>query len=106
MPSRPLDLLDALQAIEDRMGRVRSVRWGPRIIDLDVALYSDVVWSDERLVVPHPELANRTFVLRPLADLVPEWIVPGYELSVAELDARCREPEIHVLDDRVVVLTP
>ena len=108
----PLDLLDAAQRVEDAMGRVRTQRWGPRVIDIDVALYADVTWSDDRLVVPHPELCRRSFVLRPLADLCPELGVPpppgaaalGSARTVAAWSARVREPPIDVLDDAVQTL--
>lgn len=67
----PLDLLDALQAIESRQGRVRDVRWGARTLDLDLLLYGDLVTDSERLTLPHPRLAQRNFVLLPLADIAP-----------------------------------
>lgn len=65
----PHDLLDALHAIERRLGRTAGERWGPRVIDLDVLLYDDLTLADERLQVPHARLAERAFVLVPLAEL-------------------------------------
>ena len=65
----PHDLLDALHAIERRLGRTAGERWGPRVIDLDVLLYDDLTIADERLRVPHERLAERAFVLVPLAEL-------------------------------------
>lgn len=108
----PLDLLDAAQRVEDAMGRIRTERWGPRVIDIDLALYADVTWSDERLVIPHPELVRRSFVLRPLADLCPDLRVPAPAgeapldrgRTVAEWAARVRDPPIEVLDDAVQTL--
>lgn len=69
----PLALLDLLQGIEQDLGRVRDVRWGPRTIDLDV-LWIDggVRIDDPRLAVPHPRLHERAFALRPLLDVAPE----------------------------------
>ncbi|MGC9993175.1 MAG: 2-amino-4-hydroxy-6-hydroxymethyldihydropteridine diphosphokinase [Candidatus Cybelea sp.] len=65
----PHDVLDALLAIERRLGRTAGERWGPRVIDLDLLLYDDLTISDERLRVPHEHLAERAFVLVPLAEL-------------------------------------
>jgi 2-amino-4-hydroxy-6-hydroxymethyldihydropteridine diphosphokinase len=62
----PLELLDTLQQIESQLGRVRSERWGPRTIDLDILLYGDARISHPRLVVPHPQIASREFVQREL----------------------------------------
>jgi 2-amino-4-hydroxy-6-hydroxymethyldihydropteridine diphosphokinase len=62
----PLDLLDRLQAIEAKLGRVRDIRWGPRTIDLDLLIYGEDTVSHPRLTVPHPEIAHRDFVQRGL----------------------------------------
>jgi 2-amino-4-hydroxy-6-hydroxymethyldihydropteridine diphosphokinase len=74
----PLDLLDALQAIERRQGRVRGEHWGPRTLDLDLLLYGNQQIDLPRLTVPHPRLAERNFVLAPLADICsPALPLPG-----------------------------
>lgn len=74
----PGALLDGLQAIETRMGRERGpVRWSPRVIDLDLLLYGARRIDDERLTVPHPRMAERAFVLYPLADIAPDLEIPG-----------------------------
>jgi 2-amino-4-hydroxy-6-hydroxymethyldihydropteridine diphosphokinase len=73
----PLVLLDALQAIEGDHGRVRGERWGARTLDLDLLLYGSRVIEHPRLRVPHPGLADRLFVVRPLEDLDPGATVPG-----------------------------
>jgi len=65
----PRALLTALQGIETAAGRVRDVRWGPRTLDLDIVLIDGVEHSDDTLTVPHPELPNRDFWLRQLAEL-------------------------------------
>ncbi|RVX68648.1 hypothetical protein B0A52_07075 [Exophiala mesophila] len=72
----PLDLLDLLQGIESRLGRVRSIRNGPRTIDLDVLLYDNDHIKHDRLHVPHPLMLEREFVLRPLCDILPDLILP------------------------------
>ena len=97
----PLDLLRRMHRIEDDLGRVRDPdrRWGPRTIDLDLLLFGHAVIRQAELVVPHPRMARRAFVLKPLADLVPKLEVPGLA-RVAELldglDAggvRCAQPD-------------
>jgi 2-amino-4-hydroxy-6-hydroxymethyldihydropteridine diphosphokinase len=65
----PRALLDACLAVEERMGRVRIERWGPRVIDVDVLTYADERIDEDGLTIPHPRMAERAFVLVPLADL-------------------------------------
>jgi 2-amino-4-hydroxy-6-hydroxymethyldihydropteridine diphosphokinase len=82
----PLALLATLHRLERSAGRVRSrVRWSARTLDLDLLLFGDEVIRRPRLVVPHPGLAVRRFVLAPLAELCPERVVPGTGRTVAEL---------------------
>ncbi|WP_457676963.1 2-amino-4-hydroxy-6-hydroxymethyldihydropteridine diphosphokinase [Thiolapillus sp.] len=73
----PLELLDALQGIEAAHQRVRGERWGPRTLDLDLLLYGNEIIDLERLKVPHPGMAQRFFVLQPLAEIDGELEVPG-----------------------------
>ncbi|MEG6874750.1 2-amino-4-hydroxy-6-hydroxymethyldihydropteridine diphosphokinase, partial [Pseudomonas aeruginosa] len=73
----PLDLLDALQAIELEQGRVRDLRWGPRTLDLDVLLFGEQLLDLPRLKVPHYQMQARAFVLYPLADLAPDLRLPA-----------------------------
>jgi 2-amino-4-hydroxy-6-hydroxymethyldihydropteridine diphosphokinase len=72
----PLVLLDGLQIIERDLGRMRDVRWGPRTIDLDILWGKGLVVDTARLVVPHPRLAQRSFALAPLLEIVPDAIDP------------------------------
>ena len=72
----PLDLLDALQNIENQQGRVRLERWGPRSLDLDLLLYGDENISTPRLIVPHYGMKDRSFVLLPLLDIAPNLHLP------------------------------
>ncbi|MBK8958138.1 MAG: 2-amino-4-hydroxy-6-hydroxymethyldihydropteridine diphosphokinase [Proteobacteria bacterium] len=75
----PRALLDAMQAIERAQGRDRSgQRWGPRTIDLDLLVYGDSVLHEDHLTVPHPGLAERAFVLVPLAEIAPHVSIPGH----------------------------
>jgi 2-amino-4-hydroxy-6-hydroxymethyldihydropteridine diphosphokinase len=73
----PRELLERLLAVEQRLGRVREERWGPRTIDLDLLLYGDEAVDEPGLTVPHPRLHERRFALEPLADLAPSLEIPG-----------------------------
>jgi 2-amino-4-hydroxy-6-hydroxymethyldihydropteridine diphosphokinase len=70
-------LLERCQAIEQRMGRVATEKWGPRIIDLDLLIYGDSVVREPDLVLPHPHIAERAFVLAPLMDVAPNAEIAG-----------------------------
>ena len=74
------DLLRQLQAIERAQGRVRGERWGPRCIDLDLLTHDDTICDTEELMLPHPGIAERNFVLLPLLEIAPELAVPGLGL--------------------------
>ena len=73
----PRRLLHRCQEVETRLGRVRPTRWGPRTIDVDILLYGDLEINEPDLVIPHPQLAHRAFVLVPLAELDAAFRVPG-----------------------------
>lgn len=79
----PLALLDRCQRIEAEQGRVRIVRWGPRIIDVDILYYGDLVLDSPTLTLPHPRLFARAFVLRPLAVIAPGRVINGLRVSDA-----------------------
>lgn len=79
-----LDLLDALQALENQAGRLRPYLNAPRTLDLDVLLYGQARMSSPRLTLPHPRLWDRAFVLYPLADLAPEFVTPADWARVAD----------------------
>ncbi len=70
-------LLNALQSIEDEMGRVRDARWDSRVIDIDILLMEDVRINTKELAIPHPGLLKRPFVLLPLAELEPNLVLPN-----------------------------
>ncbi|MDD4169062.1 MAG: 2-amino-4-hydroxy-6-hydroxymethyldihydropteridine diphosphokinase [Desulfotomaculaceae bacterium] len=82
----PYDLLYLLLAVEDKLGRVRTIPWGPRTIDLDLLIYGRERINTLELVVPHPNMHERAFVMAPLAVLAPELELPGRG-KVAELAA-------------------
>ncbi len=73
----PEDLLNRLLAIEDEMGRVREVKWGPRIIDLDLIVFGDHVINTQNLKLPHPLASSRDFVLTPWLSIDPDGVIPG-----------------------------
>ena len=73
----PEDLLSAARAVEQAMGRERTIRWGPRVIDIDILLYDEMSVNEPGLTIPHPEMTRRWFVLAPLAEIAPDLILPG-----------------------------
>ena len=81
----PVDLLDALQSIELMLGRVREERWGPRTIDLDILWVDGLAMESERLTIPHPQLVERAFALRPLVDLAPDAVDPMSNIPFTQL---------------------
>ena len=86
----PFELLAALKKIEISLGRIRhKERYTARTIDIDILFYDDVVISTPELTIPHAEIANRRFVLEPLAELAPEFIHPLLKMAVKELLAGC-----------------
>ena len=70
-----LGLLDVCQEIENSLGRVRLIHWGPRTIDIDLLSYDNKEWMDERLVLPHPRMEQREFVLAPLREIAPDFVL-------------------------------
>ena len=86
----PEALLDRIKQLEVRLGRVPTERWGPRVIDIDVLAYDDVVLSTDRLTLPHPEIFNRAFVLVPLAEIAPDQTILGIRVgdAAARFDAK------------------
>ncbi|MEG0372252.1 MAG: 2-amino-4-hydroxy-6-hydroxymethyldihydropteridine diphosphokinase [Clostridium sp.] len=79
------EVLMAISDIEADIGRVRLIRWGPRIIDLDILMFNDEIHNDEDLKVPHVDMQNRAFVLEPLNDLCPDKIHPILKETIGEL---------------------
>ncbi len=90
----PRALLEEMQAIELTRGRERSdVRWGPRVIDLDLLVYSNIVLDEPDLTLPHPGIGERNFVWLPLRELAPDLVVPGLG-SVSAIPINEQEPRI------------
>lgn len=81
----PQALLDYLKQVESRMGREQTFRYGPRLIDLDVLFYDDLVMEAQQLEIPHPRLPGRAFVLVPLAEIAPGQVHPVLGITVREM---------------------
>jgi 2-amino-4-hydroxy-6-hydroxymethyldihydropteridine diphosphokinase len=79
----PTELLTAVKALEKDLGRTANVRWGPRVIDIDILFYDDVKSEDADLTLPHRELFRRAFVLIPLAEIAPDLMIAGRKVAEA-----------------------
>ncbi|HGG0417590.1 2-amino-4-hydroxy-6-hydroxymethyldihydropteridine diphosphokinase [Clostridium botulinum] len=86
----PEDLIEELLHIEKQLDRVRERRWGPRTIDLDIIFYDDLIINEKDLVIPHKDMENREFVLKPLCDIDENFIHPVLKKSVRELYDRLK----------------
>jgi 2-amino-4-hydroxy-6-hydroxymethyldihydropteridine diphosphokinase len=89
----PDALLSALQSIEQQLGRKKTVKNAPRTIDIDILLYDDVILKKKHLVIPHPLLQDRLFVLQPMMDIDPSVIHPVFGTSIRELIKDCLRTE-------------
>jgi 2-amino-4-hydroxy-6-hydroxymethyldihydropteridine diphosphokinase len=85
---KPPFLLAELKRLERAFGRRRGRRWGPRVLDLDIILWSGGRFASRSLVIPHPQLPRRAFVLKPLAEIAPDWRVPDTARTVRHLAYR------------------
>jgi len=81
----PHELLKRFQRIEDLMGRTRSIKWGPRSIDIDILLYGDEIVDDEQLKIPHPLMHTRLFVLEPFVEIAPNVVHPILQKTILQL---------------------
>ena len=91
----PLELLDVCQAVEQQLGRVRTEKWGPRTIDIDLLVYHDLVCHSDRLTLPHPRLKERCFVLVPLAEIASDTPVSD-GMTAVELLAGCLDQQVNI----------
>lgn len=81
----PIELVEFLLSVEQELKRERIIKWGPRTIDLDVILYDDVISTDERIILPHPRMEQRLFVLEPLAEIAPYEVHPIFRRRIIDL---------------------
>lgn len=88
----PEEVLEQIQNIESKMGRIRTQKWAQRLIDIDILFYEDVVISNKNLKIPHPHLQDRNFVLTPLLEIAPEVVHPKLKCSIKELFMKCTDP--------------
>ena len=91
----PFDLLARCKEVEKELGRKPAVRWGPRIIDLDILLYDTLILLSERLTIPHMLLHARTFVLQPLVEIAGSIKHPVYAQSMRSLLRSCKRSQYH-----------
>lgn len=91
-PHHPETCLDICQAIENELGRVRTLKWGARIIDIDILYYNNDIIATERLTVPHPYIQDRKFTLEPLVEIAANFIHPTLNKSQYELLSSCEDP--------------
>jgi 2-amino-4-hydroxy-6-hydroxymethyldihydropteridine diphosphokinase len=87
------ETFNILQQIEKKMGRVKALRWGPRIIDLDILFYDNIILNTPELKIPHPDMQNRFFVLKPFSDIAPFLVHPIFKKTIKELLKEFEKPE-------------
>lgn len=90
----PRELLRVIHSVEHMFGRERKEPWGPRAIDIDILFFGDEIISEAHLVIPHPRLAERKFILIPLVEIAPYFIHPISHYTVFELLSRCGDMSI------------
>lgn len=90
----PHQLLHFNQQVEIQIGRVKEIRWGPRLIDIDILFYDALILQEEQLTIPHPHIAQRAFVLVPLADVAPGLIHPQTGKTVRQMLAAVNRADI------------
>lgn len=90
----PLALLALSKSIEQQLGRQPTERWGPRAIDIDILVYGDIQLHSDQLTLPHKHLAERSFVLFPLAELARDLVIPGQTRNIEQLKADLPDSDI------------
>jgi 2-amino-4-hydroxy-6-hydroxymethyldihydropteridine diphosphokinase len=84
-------LLDLTQQIEQKMGRIRTIKYGARTLDIDILYFNNDIIASENLVIPHPQLQNRRFTLIPLVEIAPNFIHPGLGINSSDLLKKCED---------------
>ncbi|MBF2051378.1 MAG: 2-amino-4-hydroxy-6-hydroxymethyldihydropteridine diphosphokinase [Elainella sp. C42_A2020_010] len=96
----PTAFLETLLRTEAQFGRVRRERWGPRLLDLDLLLFDDLILQLPNLQIPHPRMTERAFVLVPLNNIAPDWIEPVSQKSIAQLVQQVDCSSVRVLSSK------
>jgi len=96
----PHKLLDFCKAIEAEIGRTATFKWGPRLIDIDILFYDNMIMKDDTLSIPHPFVDERAFVLAPLADIAPDYEHPQTHESVVQMLANTYTTAVYLLPDQ------
>lgn len=91
---KPIELLEFLQSIEKNLKRAKTIKYGPRIIDLDILFYGNEILKEKNLVVPHPRLHERLFVLEPLKEIAPRFVHPVLKKKIDELHSGFKKEQI------------
>ena len=87
----PKELLNKILTIENDMGRMRTEKWGPRVIDIDILFVGQTIMSEPDLIIPHPQMHMRRFTLLPLAEIAPKFIHPLLDKSCSQLLEECTD---------------
>jgi len=96
----PEIVLDKIKVIEQQIGRIETEQWGPRVIDIDILYCDDVVLDTEKIKIPHPQIANRNFVLIPLIEIVGDMIDPMHNITIDEMYEKCTDScEVYMYED-------
>ena len=90
----PNQLLVEILAVENEMGRLRTEKWGPRIIDIDILFFGQIILNDRNLTIPHPEIVRRRFTLLPLFEIAPDFIHPLLRKSSKQLLEECTDQSV------------
>lgn len=76
-----------VKEVETKLGREkREIKWGPREIDIDILFYNDLIYKSDRVVIPHPEILNRDFVIVPMTEIAPDFVHPAVKVKISEID--------------------
>jgi 2-amino-4-hydroxy-6-hydroxymethyldihydropteridine diphosphokinase len=96
----PEDMLSAAKKIENDMGSVKKEKWGPRMMDIDILYCDDLIMEEDHLVIPHPHIYERNFVLIPLMEIAGDFIDPVKEMSIEDIFDLCKdESEVLIYEE-------
>ncbi len=101
----PQTLLHYLKNLETELGRQKTIKWGSRLIDIDILFYDDTIVDTNNLTIPHPRITERAFVLVPLADIAPDLIHPIANKNIAELKTAVDQTTLYPIQDIILLPT-